>query len=220
MLREIRVFLLGFLTLILFSTLGVAIAFVAVSGWIRLESTGIFVKWQLLDSPYEFKHLTYANQNEVVAQAEDGKNYIYYSGPCDGVTNRKCGAWAGSPSGLEFDGLTKSIVKSGCKSAYEYYAKDTDYNYGPAIQPRYPPQGESTPRECVISLEHHPLGGATLTYYVLLENGKVWKWILKATAAQYVATTLRWILVGLLIGIITWFGFLNFLSRNRSHRAN
>jgi hypothetical protein len=157
MLQKIGFFFLSVLTLILFSALGIAMGILAVSAWIRLESTGIFVRWQLLDSPHKFQHLTYANQNEVVAQAEDGNYYLYYSGTCDTTTDRKCGEWVEAPPGLEFDRLTKRIVQSGCKSAYDYYSNDTDYSYSGLIQPRYPPQSESTPRECVISLEHHRL---------------------------------------------------------------
>ena len=213
MLRKIGFFLRSVLTFILFSALGIAMGMLALAAWIRLESTGIFVRWQPLDSSLKFQHLPYANQNDVVAQAEDRNYYLYDSGTCDITTDRICGEWVGWPPDRQFNSFRDTIVESGCTSAF---GDDTnDLSYSMYAKPRYTPQNESAPRECVISLEYYPTGGATLTYYALLENGKIWKWMHKSAAMQYLGHAVLFVLAGLVIGIILWFRF-EILESNRA----
>jgi hypothetical protein len=217
MLRKFGFFLSSVLTLILFSTLGIAMGILAVFAWIRLESTGIFVKWELLDSPHSFQHLINANQIELLAQAEDGKYYLYDANHCDGTTGQKCGEWVEWPPDRDLNRFRNTIVESECKSAFDDHTNDVSYSL--YAKPRYLPQNELAPRECFISLEYYPTGGATLTYYALLENGKVWKWIDKSPAMQHLGTAGLFALAGLVIGIILWFRFLNSLSQVKSRRA-
>jgi hypothetical protein len=217
MLPKIRFFFLGVLTLILFSALGITLGILAVLAWVRVESTGIFVKWQLLDSLHRFQHLMNANQAQVIAQAEDGKYYLYDSYYCGGTTGRKCDEWVEWPQDQELNTLRNTIVESECKATED--SSTNDLNYSNSAKPRYPPQKESAPRECVISLEYYPTGGETLTYYVLLENGKIWKWIHKSPAMQYLWHLILFALGGLVIGIIIWVRFLIFLSQIKSRRA-
>jgi hypothetical protein len=217
MLRKFGFFSRSVLTLILFSALGVAIGILAVFAWIKLESTSIFVRWELLDSPHSFQHLINANQIELLARAEDGKYYLYDSNPCDGTTDQKCGKWVEWPLDRELNRFRNTIVESECKSAFGGHTSEVSYSL--YAKPSYLPQNESAPRECFISLEYYPTGGATLTYYALLENGKIWKWIDKSPAMEHLGTAGLFALVGLVIGIIIWFRFLNFFSQVKSRRA-
>lgn len=91
---------------------------------------------------------------------------------------------------------------------YAYFAK-----------PRYPPLHGAKPSECIVKLEYHPDGGEILTYYVLLDNGKVWRWIYKDIAMLHLVSAIRWALVGLIIGLIIWYRFQKALSQNKLQGA-
>jgi hypothetical protein len=216
MVQKIGIFLFKLLTLSLFSVAGIRLGIVAFQVWLKIDASGIFVRWQLLESPQKFRHLIYASQNEVIAQNENGKYYIYQSDPCYETVGTICDKWVESQPGLEFDSLTKRIVESGCKSAYEYYTNDIDYS--DFANPRYPPRHESTLSECVIKLEFHPDGGEILNYYVLLDNGEVWKWIHKSIALQNLIYAIGWAPVGLIIGLIAWYRFQKSLDQDKKTR--
>jgi len=220
MFQKFGLFLVKLLTFFILIIVGVWLGFMAFQLWLRVDATGVFVRWRLLDGPQNFRHLIYANSRDVIAQADNGKLYLYQSDLCIASTDTICDTWVEAQPGFEFDSLTKRIVESGCESAYEYYTKDTDYRYlAKPIYPRYPPLNGAKPKECVVELEFIPSGGEILTYYVLLDNGKVWKWIHKYIAMLHLVSAIRWALVGLIIGLIIWYRFQKALSQNKLQGA-
>ena len=193
---KIRTFLINLSTFILFSAIGIWIGMVANQAWSALERSGKFVTWQLLDSPLKFRQFVDANESEIWAVAENDKFYMFKSDFCTNTPGEACGSWQERDPHGEFDSGIKTIIKSGCQAVYDYYLVET----------RYPPQTESTPRECIVTMAHDPFfGSMTLTYYVLLDNGNVWMWKHKPDFGKEILTSLSISAAGLMIGIIVWF---------------
>lgn len=198
-------FLIKLITLVIFILAGMKIG-TAVA---QLLISDQFVQWHLLDSQQKFRHITYANQNEVDAQTENGQSFTYQTDIC-ADTGRICKQWIESKPYVEFDPGTQSIISSGCSHSYQYY---NDFDPIEGVKPRYPPQFAAHPLECVVSKERNPYNGeATLTYYVLLDNGKIWKWRHKPSVMGGFAMEISGILIGLLIGARGWYLFQKSLN--------
>ncbi len=183
---------------ILFCAVGIAIGFAAAGYWTNLNHSGAFVKWQLLDSPLKFKHLVATSASEIWAYAEDGSFYMYKSDFCNDTPGKTCGQWLELDPESEFGPEMKKLIRSGCEAVYDYYS----------VESRYPPQPEASPTECAITQTNDPFfGTTTLTYYVLLDNGKVWMWKHKPDIEKEIILSLFINLSGLILGIIVWFIF-------------
>lgn len=90
MFQKFGLFLFKLLTFFLFIIIGIWLGFMAFQLWLRVDSTGKFVRWRLLDSPQNFRHLIYANSRDVIAQADNGKLYLYRSDFCIAAPDTSC----------------------------------------------------------------------------------------------------------------------------------
>jgi hypothetical protein len=198
MVQKAGIFLVKLIIILLFCAFGIALGFTAAGYWAKLDYAGAFVKWQLLDNPQKFRQFVYANESEIWAFAENGMFYMYKSDFCDDTPGEVCGEWMELDPHGEFDSGIKNVINSGCEATFDYYSVET----------RYPPKTEASPTECVITQAHDPFfGTTTLTYYVLLDDGKVWMWKHKPDFEKIPIISLSLNLTGLMIGIIAWLFF-------------
>lgn len=172
------------IALIVLSIAGVWIAGIITGQWFRLEVSGAFVKWKMLDGPQKFQKIVNVQDFELRAQAENGKVYSY-------TTEWK--EWQPDPNHVD---RGFNDISTDCEDLYWFHA----------ASPRYPPQGAGTPVQCGVVNTHHPTAGTVdEAYYVLLDDGSIWMWRHTRDPQQEIITFFGGLLIGLIAGIITWF---------------
>ena len=106
MFQNLGLFLVKLLTFFLFIIIGIWLGFMAFQLWLRVDATGNFVRWRLLDGPQNFRHLIYANGRDLIAQADNGELYLYRSDFCIASPDTICDKWVEAQPGSEFDSLS------------------------------------------------------------------------------------------------------------------
>lgn len=183
-LKKMASVLIKLISLILLAVAGVWIAAIIMSQWFRLELSGTFVKWKLLEFPQSFQKIVNVDDFELRAQAEDGTVYSY-------TTEWK--EWQPDPGYID---RGSSSISTDCEDLYWFEA----------VPSRYPQLEAGAPAQCGVFVRMHPTAGSVDTaYYVLLENGELWMWRHTRDPQQEILISLAGIFVGLIAGIIAWF---------------
>lgn len=188
---------------LLFCAVGLGLG-LAVSGYFaNLEQSGAFAKWQLLDDPQKFQHLSHVDAYEdyngldVRAETSDGTIYRYIFKSCGTSQAQTCGSWLPSEPYSGNDQTTDQLLRSGCQAAAEHYSF-----YG--IRFKLPREAGAA-FECGVQLEHDPFWGvSTRTLIVLSETGKVWMLVYKPDLGKELQIIAAGALVGLIAGISAW----------------
>lgn len=194
---------INLIVFLIFSIAGIWLGFKAFQLWQKVDSTGIFVRWQPLNGQPKFEHIIYAHSWEVWAHATTGADYVYRTGACDKMT---CDQWIEAKTDYQFDPGMQQIIRSGCSHSYQFYDDRGSFT---GVQPRYPPQDTANPMECVVAIEHNPYNGAeSQIYYVLLDNGDVWMWKYIPDLQKEFILFFALPLTGLVVGILIWYFLL------------
>jgi hypothetical protein len=183
--------LLKFLGYIL---LGVLVANIIGLIYFKLETGGLFVRWELLESTIKPQHIILSNADSVFVLGEDAKYYSYKHSSCENMSNPVCYQWVKASTSYNFDSGLQNY--SGCDPDVGF----EDFS-GKRIEHKYPPTNVAPPTECRFVYQLKPDGfEKTTVYYVLLANGELWMWKQTVGALEWLPIILIASFLGFIVG--------------------
>ena len=170
-----------------YSVIGAGIGLIVGIGIVRLEQSGVFISWKLLDGPVKFSQIVHANTNVVWAQSVDDKLYSWgmncYSQP-------ECNEWVEVVSvsdNVDYM-LEHGLIKIG-----------DSCQLGASNSPKKQPGNVV---ECAL-VQLGMYESSWTVYYALLDDGSIWSWKYTSNLYAFIFTPLISFLVGTLLGAIT-----------------
>ena len=167
--------------------IGIALGY----SFVTLDNEGAFGggSWKLLESPFQFKHISDATTRKIWAKTEENKFY------CLGFPG--CDKWAETEevslnSHEEYDHTT--ISKNTCK---------------PDGIIKYPRDPQGNVVECALSIIYFGVETRSMVYYALLDDGTIWVW--ESSGPWRVGLGMFVLLIspfiGLVLGLLAFKGF-------------
>ena len=153
--QKLKSFFLSLFFFVAWCVFGLGIGVGIGYGILMLDANGMFSSWKSFDSNQQFEKIISANPQKVWAQATDKKVYSWSTN----CYEENCNKWVETDQAPKVVYETEKLeVSASCKSDN-------------ALQ-RDPPGN-------VVECAHVKVIGAEFileTYYVLLDNGKIWMW--------------------------------------------
>jgi hypothetical protein len=182
-----------------FSVIGIIAGYLTGITWANYQA-GKFSRWQELESSLNFKKISDTTLQTVWAKTTEGELY-FWNADCSNEPN--CRQWVPAKDTPDTD--------------YQYGGQSTKrFNACPASSLKDPTDPPGDIVECVLFIS----SGSDITvsrsvYYVLLDDGKIWKLRFGYSPINNFSYSITWICPGFLIGVAAFVVFLIYRGRNK-----